>query len=88
VWLAVAAMSSTGAVMSASPLGRIRPFEAFAMDLQTMRGKPVTSENASPLRNFRAYSPHTADRVRLQPGHRSEQIRGTASRHDVELDAR
>ena len=40
--------------------GGIRTFEAFAMDLQTNGGKPVTSDNACPPDNFRAYSPQTA----------------------------
>ena len=45
----------------------IRTFEAFAMDLQTTGTKPVTSGNADPADNFRAYSPQTADDHRLQP---------------------
>src|ERR1035437_1185660 len=37
------------------------------MDLQSMGGKPVTSENVSPRDNFRAYSPQIADAYQLQP---------------------
>jgi hypothetical protein len=37
------------------------------MDLQTLSGKAVTSENASSLKNFRPYSPQTADVSRGQP---------------------
>jgi len=37
------------------------------MDLQSMGGKPVTSENVSPRDNFRAYSPQIADEYQLQP---------------------
>jgi hypothetical protein len=37
------------------------------MDLQTTGTKPVTSGNADPADNFRAYSPQTADDHRLQP---------------------
>ena len=37
------------------------------MDLQTNGGKPVTSDNACPPDNFRAYSPQTAGDSRRQP---------------------
>jgi hypothetical protein len=37
------------------------------MDLQTRGGNPVSSPNASPPDDFRAYSPQTADYHRLQP---------------------
>src|ERR1035437_6513548 len=37
------------------------------MDLQTSGGKPVTSDNANPPDNFRAYSPQIADYIRRQP---------------------
>ena len=37
------------------------------MDLQTNGGKPVTSDNAYPPTNFRAYSQQTADVNRSQP---------------------
>ena len=57
------------------------------MDLQTLSGKPVSSENASPPNNFRPYSPQSAAESRLQPDvWRAIRVR-TASRHDVEPDA-
>ena len=37
------------------------------MDLQTNGGKPVTSDNADPPDNFRAYSPQIADNGRRPP---------------------
>jgi len=37
------------------------------MDLQTIGGKPVTSDNAYPPPNFRAYSQQTADVNRRPP---------------------
>jgi hypothetical protein len=37
------------------------------MDLQTLSGKAVTSENALSPNNFRPYSPQTAAESRLQP---------------------
>ena len=37
------------------------------MHLQTLSGKPVSSENASAPKNFRPYSPQTAAESRLQP---------------------
>jgi|GEM_PF-3593830 len=37
------------------------------MDLQTLSGKAVTSENARPPNNFRPYSPQTTAKIRLQP---------------------
>ena len=43
------------------------------MDLQTIGDKAVTSENACPPNNFRAYSPQIPDHSRPQPtttGHR------------------
>ncbi len=60
----------------------IRTFEAFAMDLQTTGTKPVTSGNADPADNFRAYSPQTADDHRLQPDTPGSTSR-YAARHDV-----
>ena len=53
------------------------------MDLQTNGGKPVTSENAGPSDNLRAYSPQTADYNRTP----QRAIRVHASRHDVDPDA-
>jgi len=38
------------------------------MDLQTLSGKAVSSENAWFTDNFRPYSPQTAAESRLQPG--------------------
>ena len=38
------------------------------MDLRSQGRTPVTSENARPPDNFRAYSPQTADVGRDQPG--------------------
>jgi hypothetical protein len=43
------------------------------MDLQTLSGKPVTSENACCPDNFCPYSPQTADKIRLQPDTPGEQ---------------
>jgi hypothetical protein len=37
------------------------------MDLQSMGGKAVTSHNACPPTDFRAYSPQIADYIRRQP---------------------
>jgi hypothetical protein len=42
-------------------------FEAFAMDLQTSGGEPVTSENVPSIDNLRAHSPQTAGESRRQP---------------------
>jgi hypothetical protein len=52
------------------------------MDLQTTGTKPVTSGNADPPDNFRAYSPQTADDHRLQPDTPGSTSR-YAARHDV-----
>ena len=44
------------------------------MDLQTMGGKPVTSENVPSIDNLRAYSPQISVDSRRQPtaaGHRA-----------------
>ena len=38
------------------------------MDLQSLGDKPVTSRNACPPDNFRAYSPQISDISRCQPG--------------------
>jgi hypothetical protein len=37
------------------------------MALQTLSGKPVTSENALSPNNFRPYSRQAVDKIRLQP---------------------
>ena len=52
-----------------------------------MGGKPVTSDNACPPTNFRAYSPQISGDNRLQPDTPSEQFAFTTSHHDVEPDA-
>ena len=51
------------------------------MDLQTMSGKPVSSENAISANNFRPYSPQTTAKIRLQPDTPGEQFAVTTSRH-------
>ena len=43
------------------------PVEAFAMDLQTFSGKPVTTENVLSANNFHPYSHQIADVSRSQP---------------------
>src|SRR5665647_2129406 len=52
------------------------------MDLQSKGGKPVTSGNADPPDNFRAYSPQTADDHRLQSDTEASTSR-YAARRDV-----
>ena len=54
------------------PLAHVVAGEGFepsklAMDLQTLSGKPVTSENVLSANNFRLYSPQTADFSGGQP---------------------
>ena len=53
------------------------------MDLQTLSGKAVTSENALSPNNFRPYSPQTADKIRLQPETPGQQFEIKTSRRDV-----
>jgi hypothetical protein len=58
------------------------------MDLQTTGGNPVTSDNAYPPANFRAYSQQTPDVSRQQPttvGRPSEQITFYGSPHEVKI---
>src|SRR5450631_1308418 len=57
------------------------------MDLQTNGGNPVTSDNAKPPSNSRAYSPQIAGYNRLQPDTPSEQFAFTTSHLNVEPDA-
>ena len=61
----------------------IRTFEAFAMDLQTNGGEPVTSDDVCPPNNFHAYSPQPADHSRLQPDIPASKSRSLASRLDA-----
>ena len=53
------------------------------MDLQTLSGKAVSSENAFATENFRPYSPQTADKIRLQPETPGQQFEIKTSRRDV-----
>jgi hypothetical protein len=50
------------------------------MDLQTLSGKAVTSENTFSAKNFRPYSPQTADKIRPQPDTPGEQFGFTRHR--------
>ena len=63
--------------------GRIRTFEAHAMDLQSMGDKDVTSQNVPSIDNLRAYSPQIPDHSRLQPDTPASKLAVTASCHDV-----
>src|SRR5665647_1039007 len=52
------------------------------MDLQTMGGKAVTSENVPSIDNLRAYSPQISGDSRRQPDTEASTSR-YAARHDV-----